>query len=149
MYQLLNRIWRRFILYFTIKKIEVQQEVNQSNSAVSILPTAETALVPAIQNQQEQAWFSRKNNLVQEFAFNPKPVYGSDLTRRFDKFGQLIEPEPIYYLDGYGNRVDKEGQPYIDGEADEQEELLHDDVSFLQDNKKAYKPNTIYYGSKQ
>lgn len=83
-----------------------------------------------IETQQvKEDWFSRQNVLVAEFAEELMPVYGSNFEGA----------EPMYWLNGWGKRVDKEGKLLlVQGEEDE------DDKFPIHEKDKEYLLSIIY-----
>lgn len=75
---------------------------------------------------KEQTFFSRKNNLVEEFAYDPKPIYSSNLEDDKPVGYQLANGAFVKAVDG---EFPKENFEII---PQEQEDLLSDDVELLE-----------------
>lgn len=123
--RLLSLIRLLFHLLFPPKKKDQlptspSQEVKSSGSDIN-------PLQEPIPIQKEAPWFSRKNNLADEFAYEPVAVYSSN----FDN------TEPIGYLQADGSIIPTNGNKIVK----EEEELLEDDVEFLKDDPNYAKPN--------
>lgn len=92
-------------------------------NTVATVQEQEPPLIEDKKEVKEVAWFTRANNLVAEFAFEPTPVYSSNFE----------SSKPIGYLDADGKIMyEDEYQEAMAKLMAEREELLADDVSLLE-----------------
>lgn len=97
------------------------QEIKSSNSDSGVLKEP-------LPIHKEPQWFSRKNNLADEFAYEPIPVYSSNLS----------SDTIVGTLNAHGDIIGNDGRVV----PQEEEELLEDDVEFLKLHPNYAKPNS-------
>jgi hypothetical protein len=92
---------------FTKRKSTPKETIQQGNtSSNAILGSNSADLLSATREVKDQSYFSRKNNLVAEFAYTPIPVYRGPQDK-----------EPMGWLDANGNIIRNRefaGEPKIE-----------------------------------
>jgi hypothetical protein len=88
-------------------------------------PETDVITKPKTEQVAEVPFFTRANNLVAEFAYEPTPVYSSVFGGEDDKI------KPVGYLQSDGTITKTEKNIVDDIIVQDKEELLHDDVEFL------------------
>lgn len=107
-------------LFFTLKKAEIKDEVEQSNSQVD--PIIGNSIADVLRGKQEVDNFVFKggNNLVAEFAYEPQPVYAG-----------IHDETPMYWLNADGLPMDEHGELLSIKTNEQDDELLEDDIDFI------------------
>lgn len=118
-------LFRKLILF--LKRL-FKGTLKASSKTITQVTTEVKVADPVEQSKQVQeiAYFTRANNIIDEFPYDPTPVYSSNFSDP--------NPEPIGWLQASGKITEfKHGGKVIE---QENEVLLEDDISKMDESRK-------------